>query len=110
MPRRYLWRLPRQSHVADRWLKRIRVFRSERTGHLSFAEQLRVVDLPNVLENEPNNTIAETTASISLPAAFNGIVQQAGDLDHFKFTAKKESSTTCVSTPGERSARRWIPY
>ncbi len=50
---------------------------------------LRVSDLPNVLEAEPNNAIAEVTVISNVPAAFNGIIQQDGDLDHFKFTAKK---------------------
>jgi hypothetical protein len=49
---------------------------------------LRVVDAPNILEAEPNNAIAEATKG-ELPAAFCGIVGQAGDVDQFRFTAKK---------------------
>jgi hypothetical protein len=50
---------------------------------------MRVVDLPNVLETEPNNEVAQTTTVATIPAAFNGIIEQAGDIDYFKFSAKK---------------------
>jgi len=42
----------------------------------------------NVLETEPNNDRAAAT-SAELPKAFNGIIQDAGDVDFFKFAAKK---------------------
>jgi hypothetical protein len=42
----------------------------------------------NVLEVEPNDNRAEAT-SAELPKAFNGIIQKEGDVDFFKFTAKK---------------------
>lgn len=50
---------------------------------------LRVIDLPNVLEAEPNNQLAEATRSEAAPVAFNGIIQEAGDRDFFKFPATK---------------------
>jgi hypothetical protein len=52
---------------------------------------LRVSPFPNVLEAEPNDTpeaIASVTASEG-PVAFNGIIDKPGDVDCFKFTAKK---------------------
>lgn len=52
---------------------------------------LRVSPFPNVLEAEPNDTpeaIAATSASI-LPIAFNGIIEKPGDVDCFRFQAKK---------------------
>ena len=42
----------------------------------------------NSLETEPNESIAEACAA-ELPNAFNGIVQAEGDIDCFRFTAKK---------------------
>jgi hypothetical protein len=51
--------------------------------------KVRVVNFDNVLEVEPNNTVAEATPGGALPLAFNGILNEAGDSDHFKFTAKK---------------------
>ena len=42
----------------------------------------------NVLEVEPNEDRTKATPA-SLPNAFNGIIQTAGDVDFFKFTAKK---------------------
>lgn len=54
---------------------------------------VRVSPLPNVLEVEPNNDITKATpATGELPTAFNGIVQEKGDIDCFKFTAKKDTS------------------
>ncbi len=50
---------------------------------------LRVIDLPNVLEAEPNNDVATATAAANAPTALNGIIQEAGDVDYFKFAAKK---------------------
>ncbi|MDQ3623623.1 MAG: pre-peptidase C-terminal domain-containing protein, partial [Verrucomicrobiota bacterium] len=51
---------------------------------------LRVSRFANVLEAEPNNEVASATATDSLlPIAFNGIIEQKGDVDFFKFAAKK---------------------
>jgi hypothetical protein len=51
---------------------------------------LRVSPFPNVLEVEPNNDASKATpAGSQLPLAFNGIIQEKGDTDFFKFTAQK---------------------
>ncbi|HKB01012.1 MAG TPA: PPC domain-containing protein [Gemmataceae bacterium] len=42
----------------------------------------------NVIEVEPNDTSAQATAG-TLPCAFNGVIEKSGDIDHFKFAAKK---------------------
>lgn len=52
----------------------------------------RVVDLPNVFEAEPNNTIAEVTQPAEAPLAFNGIIGQEGDIDYHRFSAKKDQT------------------
>jgi hypothetical protein len=52
---------------------------------------LRVSSLTNVLESEPNDSseaLASVTAS-ELPIAFNGIIEKPGDVDCFRFQAKK---------------------
>lgn len=51
--------------------------------------KVRVVPFDDVLEIEPNNSIKEATVGGALPLAFNGVLQEAGDSDYFKFTAKK---------------------
>ncbi|MDA0284324.1 MAG: PPC domain-containing protein, partial [Planctomycetota bacterium] len=48
----------------------------------------RLSDVGNTLEVEPNNDRATATPS-EFPSAFNGILQDAGDNDYFKFTATK---------------------
>lgn len=53
----------------------------------------RISDLENVLETEPNNSLAEAKAIASAPAvpiAFNGVIAEAKDSDWFRFTAKKD--------------------
>lgn len=64
-------------------------FAQDDKGIAPSPNMLRVSDLANVLEAEPNNAIAEVTAVANAPAAFNGIIQQDGDIDYFKFSAKK---------------------
>ncbi|MCB1231468.1 MAG: PPC domain-containing protein [Verrucomicrobiae bacterium] len=51
--------------------------------------KVHVVTYDNVLEAEPNNSTKEATPAASLPLAFNGVLQEAGDTDFFKFSAKK---------------------
>jgi len=48
----------------------------------------RVSDLPNVLETEPNDAVAQATKS-EVPCAFNGVIDKPGDIDFFRFAAKK---------------------
>ncbi len=48
----------------------------------------RLFEHGNVLEVEPNDTVKEATPG-QLPLAFNGIIEKLGDVDYFKFTAKK---------------------
>jgi len=42
----------------------------------------------NVVEVEPNDAPAQATAG-TWPCAFNGAIEKPGDVDHFKFAAKK---------------------
>lgn len=51
--------------------------------------KVRVSDYDNVLEAEPNNSTKEATPGAALPLAFNGVLQEPGDTDYFKFSAKK---------------------
>jgi hypothetical protein len=54
---------------------------------------IRVSDFPNVLEKEPNDTReTATVAGLPIPLALNGVIEKAGDVDWFRFTAKKGDS------------------
>jgi hypothetical protein len=55
------------------------------------ANPFRLFEYGNALEQEPNNAQAQATPA-ELPNAFNGIIQEDGDVDYFKFTAKKGQS------------------
>ena len=48
----------------------------------------RVSEHGNVVEVEPNDT-HETATPAELPLAFNGVIGKPGDVDHFRFKAKK---------------------
>ncbi len=50
---------------------------------------VRVSAFDDVLETEPNNNRETATVGGELPFAFNGVIQEPGDEDWFKFTAKK---------------------
>ncbi len=50
---------------------------------------VRLIDLPSSLEAEPNDAVAQATVAGAAPLAANGIVEKEGDVDFFKFTAKK---------------------
>jgi len=48
----------------------------------------RITDAPNVLETEPNDAVAQATKG-EVPCAFNGVIDKPGDIDFYRFTAKK---------------------
>jgi hypothetical protein len=49
---------------------------------------IRVVDIENALEAEPNNDLQHATVFTG-PGAANGVIQENGDVDFFKFPATK---------------------
>jgi hypothetical protein len=51
----------------------------------------RINDLENFFESEPNEDAA-TQKALSVPAAFNGIIEKPGDVDTFVFSGKKGQS------------------
>jgi hypothetical protein len=84
--------------AADDWTEEIQLPSTEDPAHALFARDqhgiapspnvIRVVDLQNTLENEPNNTREQATAAVA-PGALNGVIEQPEDVDTFKFSAKK---------------------
>ena len=64
------------------------LFAKDELGIAPSPNEVRVVDLANVVEVEPNNSPAEATVGTA-PAALNGIIAEPGDRDFFKFAAKK---------------------
>lgn len=53
---------------------------------------VRISEFDNVMEVEPNNVHTEVKDVAALPQAFNGILETEGDVDYFKFSAKKGQS------------------
>jgi hypothetical protein len=64
------------------------LFAQDDRGMAPSPVRVRVNDLVNVSETEPNNAREQATAC-TVPAALNGIIQQPADVDHYKFAAKK---------------------
>jgi hypothetical protein len=60
-------------------------------GSAPSPNRMRVSPFANALEVEPNDTAEATSSGIAptLPVAFNGIIDKAGDVDCFRFRAKK---------------------
>lgn len=58
------------------------------TGVAPTAVPFRASELPDVLEVEPNNDVASATAG-QAPGAFDGVINQPGDVDYFKFEGAK---------------------
>ncbi|MDG1139071.1 MAG: PPC domain-containing protein [Opitutales bacterium] len=51
---------------------------------------LRITHYPSVEEREPNNLMKEATITkLTLPLAFDGVIEEEGDMDYFRFSAKK---------------------
>jgi len=65
-----------------------RVIASDDAGAAPTGVPLRVVDLPNVVEIEPNNELDNATKA-ELPAALCGLMNAKEDIDRFRIAAKK---------------------
>ncbi|MEZ6061765.1 MAG: PPC domain-containing protein [Planctomycetaceae bacterium] len=79
----------RKFTLPDDGRSEIQVFAEDDRGISPSGHVLRVSPDPNSFEAEPNNTFAEATV-VEFPSAFNGVLSEPGDRDHFRFTAKKD--------------------
>ena len=64
------------------------VYIEDASGIAPSGHVLRVSPNPNAMEAEPNNGFENATVVAAFPSSFNGILQEPGDVDIFKFTAK----------------------
>jgi len=64
------------------------VFAEDDQGVSPSGLKFRLSPLDNVIEQEPNNAVAQATKGPA-PAALNGVLQEKGDSDFFGFTATK---------------------
>lgn len=62
--------------------------RQDQKGFSPYPNAFRLADLDNVTEAEPNDD-QNTATPFTPPAALNGTLGKAGDVDHFVFTGKK---------------------
>ncbi len=67
---------------------RFRLHAQDANGVSPSGLPFRVIDLPNVMEVEPNDAVAQATKG-EVPCAFNGVIDKPGDIDFFRFAAKK---------------------
>lgn len=64
------------------------LFAQDANGIAPSPNAVRVIDLPNALEVEPNDALPQASPGSAAPCALNGIIEKPGDVDHFKFSAK----------------------
>ncbi len=64
------------------------LFASDTMGIAPSPNAFRLNNLPNVIETEPNPSAAEATR-FEAPSALNGRIATPGDVDSYRFTAKK---------------------
>lgn len=64
------------------------LFAQDDRGLAPSGNVFRLSPFGNTLESEPNDDY-KTATSGEMPTALNGIIQQTGDVDHFKVTLKK---------------------
>ncbi len=66
-------------------------FHADENGSASPSPNLILVNpFPSINEQEPNPSIKEATnANAYLPLAFDGVIEKDGDIDNFRFKAKK---------------------
>jgi len=62
------------------------LFAKDANGICPSPNVIRVTDLPNAIETEPNDTTAQASAGPA-PGALNGVIEKPGYVDFFKFTA-----------------------
>jgi hypothetical protein len=63
------------------------LFAEDEFGISPSPNNIRVVDLDNAIEVEPNDTTAQASSAVA-PGALNGVIEKPGDRDFFKFAAK----------------------
>jgi hypothetical protein len=64
------------------------LFADDANGITPSGHVMRISPYPNALETEPNPGFDTATVVAGFPSSFNGILQEPGDVDIFKFTAK----------------------
>jgi hypothetical protein len=64
------------------------IYAQDERGIAPYPNLFRLSSFGNVLESEPNNDPAGATL-FTAPLACNGVIERAGDVDHFVFNAKK---------------------
>lgn len=68
--------------------EKFRAFARDAGGISPSGIPFRVSEVGNVVEAEPNDTHATATRA-ELPLALNGVIDKKGDVDHFRFKAKR---------------------
>ncbi|WP_417850136.1 PPC domain-containing protein [Thalassoglobus sp.] len=74
---------------ADGNLERFGLEVQDEYGIAPTAQPFRLSPLDNFVEQEPNNDRTTATAAAA-PGAYNGVISEPGDVDFFKFSAKKD--------------------
>ncbi len=67
------------------------LFARDSLGIAPSPNRVRITDLPSALEAEPNDA-REKAPAVTVPVALSGVIDKPGDIDHFRFSAKKNQT------------------
>ena len=79
--------IPKQITLPDDGTSETVIFAEDATGITPSGHVMRISSVPNTMEAEPNNGFENATPVVQFPSSFNGILQEPGDVDIYKFTA-----------------------
>jgi hypothetical protein len=83
-------------------------YRFEQEGQVSNPIRIGIADSPVLVEEEPNDS-SEQAQSVNVPVEIGGQFSQPGDVDHFRFEAKKGEEIV-IEAIGERMGFQVDPY
>lgn len=83
--------LVQEFQLPDKPNDEFELFATDAGGTAPSGNVFRLFPHGNSMEQEPNNDI-KTASAAALPNAFNGIIETEGDIDFFKFQAKKDQT------------------
>ena len=85
--------LPNEKEIAARKSSVENLLAEQNEVTAPAANAIRVSPFLNAIESEPNNDVKQAiTVDHALPVALNGVISQPGDVDFFKFKAKKDET------------------
>src|SRR5262249_54083000 len=78
----------KKGRMPAKFQEKFGVFAQDANGILPLPIPSRFSDLRNIIKIEPNDNHQQATPA-ELPCALNGVISKTGDIDYYRFKAKK---------------------